>query len=116
MCSKKNRDINVISKTLIARSNDTTICKNSSAQLFTSGGMIYNWSPAGTLNNSSIFNPVATPSANTIYYVTVTDSKTCKNTDSIEVNIRPDPIFTINNSANVCENNSIRLNAGGGDL
>jgi gliding motility-associated-like protein len=114
--AKDTVNITVYPKPAIAKSNDTAICKNSSVQLFASGGIIYDWSPVATLSNTSIPGPVATPAVNTTYYITVTDNKTCKNTDSIKVSIRPDPVFTISSSANVCENNSVQLIAGGGSV
>jgi gliding motility-associated-like protein len=92
------------------------ICKNIPIQLFASGGTTYTWSPPATLNDPSISNPVATTSASTKYYVTVTDANTCTNIDSVMVNVRPDPVFTVSPSTNVCENNSTQLTATGGDV
>ncbi|HEY1040228.1 MAG TPA: PKD domain-containing protein, partial [Bacteroidia bacterium] len=48
------------------------ICTGNSAQLSASGGVSYVWSPAATLSNANIANPVATPTATTIYTVTIT--------------------------------------------
>jgi gliding motility-associated-like protein len=50
------------------------ICKNKTVQLNASGGDIYNWSPAGTLNNSAIPNPVASPANTTTYTVNILDT------------------------------------------
>jgi gliding motility-associated-like protein len=49
-----------------------TICFNQSAQLNASGGIAYSWSPAASLNSSSIPNPTASPSVTTTYSVVVT--------------------------------------------
>jgi gliding motility-associated-like protein len=114
--AKDTITITVYPKPTITKSNDTAICKNSFAQLFASGGIIYSWSPANTLNNGSIPDPVASPASHTTYVVTVTDSKTCKNSDSINVSILPDPVFTISNPKNACINSSVQLNAGGGNI
>src|SRR5204862_6488217 len=114
--AKDTVNITVYPKPLIAKSNDTAICKNSSMQLFASGGIVYNWSPPATLNSTSISDPLATPAVNTTYYVTVTDAKTCANIDSIKVDVRPDPVFTINNPKNACINSSVQLNSGGGNV
>jgi gliding motility-associated-like protein len=108
--------ITVNPKPVITTSNDTLICKNIPIQLFASGGTTYTWSPPATLNDPSISNPVATTSASTKYYVTVTDANTCTNIDSVMVNVRPDPVFTVSPSTNVCENNSTQLTATGGDV
>ena len=53
-----------------------TICTGNASQLyvFATGGTgvyTYNWSPAASLNNAGIFNPIATPSETTTYTVQV---------------------------------------------
>ena len=60
----------------------------------------YTWTPAGTLNNASVSNPTATPSATTMYTVTATDPSTgCTGTDSVLVTVIPpvdlDPIADV---------------------
>lgn len=101
---------------VVTTSNDTTICQAGSAQLFASGGASYSWSPAATLNNPSISNPVATPSANTLYYVTVTGANSCSKLDSVNVNVRAASTFAINAPNSICPNASVQLSASGGDL
>ena len=54
-----------------------TICGNEKIQLFVSGAENYIWSPANELNNSNIANPIASPTASTIYKVTGFDSSNC---------------------------------------
>ncbi|TMI90693.1 MAG: T9SS type B sorting domain-containing protein [Bacteroidetes bacterium] len=116
-CTAKDTvNINVYPKPVIAKSSDVVICKNSSVQLFASGGVVYSWTPSTSLSNASISNPVAAPVSNTTYYVTVTDVNSCKNKDSIRVGIRPDPVFSVSNSTSVCQNNSIQLIAAGGNI
>ncbi len=114
--SKDSVLITVNPKPVITRSNDTLICKNTTAQLFAGGGTTYSWSPSATLNDPNSSNPVATPPVSTEYYVTVTDANSCTNTDSVRVNIRPDPVFSISPPGNLCENNSVQLAASGGDI
>ncbi len=51
-------------------SNDTQICLGASVQLNASGGLFtYAWTPATGLSNSSIANPIATPTQTTSYIV-----------------------------------------------
>ncbi|HMK26061.1 MAG TPA: PKD domain-containing protein, partial [Chitinophagaceae bacterium] len=50
------------------------ICKNTSVQLNASGGDVYSWSPAGSLNNAAIPNPIASPANTTPYTVNITDT------------------------------------------
>jgi large repetitive protein len=47
-----------------------SICIGASAQLQGSGGLQYSWSPAGSLDNPLIANPVATPTSTTTYTMT----------------------------------------------
>src|SRR6185503_16116568 len=107
--------INVFSKPAITTTNDTSICRNTSVQLFASGGISYSWSPSSTLNDPSIANPIASPAANTTYYVTVTDANTCTNTDSVKVSFRNVAQFSASSALSVCQNSSVQLTASGGD-
>lgn len=107
-------NVSIYSKPLITRHNDTTICKNTSAQLFVTGGTQYTWSPGSTLDDPTSANPVASPSDSTKYMVVITDMNTCQYLDSIQVNVRPKAIFAINGPGRLCLNDSIRLTASGG--
>jgi hypothetical protein len=89
--------------------NDTSICLGDSLQLNVSatGGVSpynYNWSPAGSLNNASIANPVATPITNTTYSVTVTDGNGDTGTDDIIVLVNPGPNVNLANIPDICIN------------
>lgn len=50
-------------------------------------GAMYSWSPSTTLNNSTIENPIATPTNTTTYLVQVIDSMGCSKSDSITINV-----------------------------
>ena len=115
--AKDSVSITVNPKPNITKSPDTTICKNTSIQLFTSGGATYAWTPAATLSNPAIANPVASPVVNTTYYVTAAYlNSSCTNTDSVRISIHPDPAFTISAATGVCDKNSVQLTAGGGNI
>lgn len=115
-CSAKDTvNININPKPTVSASNDTLICAGTTVQLFASGGVLYSWSPNGTLSNSNIFNPVASPNSNTTYIVTVTDANTCSNSDSVKVNIKPPPVFSASADQAICTGSSIKLIASGGD-
>ncbi len=113
--AKDTVNITINPKPIITKSGDTTICQTGSAQLTVSGGVSYSWQPPGSLNNNSISNPVASPSATTTYYVTVTDINNCTNNDSIKVTVNSAANFSIDAVAPVCSNRSVQLNAYGGD-
>ncbi|HNR18199.1 MAG TPA: gliding motility-associated C-terminal domain-containing protein [Chitinophagaceae bacterium] len=108
--------ITVNPKPVVTITNDTTICQNASVQLLATGGTSYVWSPAGSLNNPAIANPVATPATNTKYFVTVTNAANCSTIDSVSVAVRAVNNFAVNPPVDVCLLNTVQLNASGGDL
>ncbi len=111
--------VTVLPKPVITKTNDTTICKSTSVQLQATGGTTYSWTPAASLSNPNIANPVATPTAAvTKYYVTVTNNpvNACKSTDSVKVTIKADPVFTVSPAQATCQGIAAQLNASGGDI
>lgn len=70
----------------MSKSNDVD-CILGTAKLLASGGVSYAWTPALSLNNAAIYNPVASPSATTWYKVLVMSDKGCTAEDSIEVKV-----------------------------
>jgi len=72
---------------------DVTIFENTSTTLNASGGTTYSWTPSTGLSDTSIFNPVASPSVTTTYYVTVTSANGCSATDSVIVTVLPNIKF-----------------------
>ncbi|MBL0358521.1 MAG: hypothetical protein IPP72_17400 [Chitinophagaceae bacterium] len=65
-CTAKDSVIITIKPTpAIIKTGDTIVCRNTAVPLFAGGGASYAWSPAGSLNNANIPNPVANPAANT---------------------------------------------------
>jgi gliding motility-associated-like protein len=63
------------------------VCPGSSASLLVTGGVSWAWYPSATLSDSSLNNPVATPTATTMYYVIATDTNACKSSDSVKVTV-----------------------------
>lgn len=61
-----------------------------SSQLFAEGLLNYTWTPPGTLNNSSIQDPIATPLATTLYKVVGFDANNCGGEASFEVKVKGD--------------------------
>ena len=108
-------NVNLFPAPQMTISNDTSICRNSSVQLFATGGISYSWTPVNTLNNPSISNPVASPVDSTKYYVNITDA-ICTYLDSVQVNVLPPPVFSVNANTMVCLKDSVQLNASGGDV
>jgi len=101
---------------VLSKSDNVTICKDSSTTIYVNGGLNFQWSPNNTLSFPHNVNaPVAAPLVTTVYHVLVTDANNCVNTDSIKVTVRPDAVFTISPGTGACANISTQLLAGGGD-
>lgn len=95
-----------------------TICAPASTvlQANTTGGIQFSWTPAAYLNDPTLLNPTATPPITTTFYLTATNAQGCSLTDSVIVNVRSVNAFSINPPVSVCKNNTVQLNATGGDL
>ena len=97
-------------------SNDTSICIGNGAQLNASGGTNYSWSPSNGLNNSSIANPITTPSVTTNYTVEITNMYGCTVEDNVLVTAASLPIISISNDTSICNGSSLPLFASGGSF
>lgn len=90
--------------------NNVSICSGSSAPLgsLPTSGFTYTWIPSTGLSNGSISNPVITLStANTIpdtllYSVIVENSFGCKDSDTVQVVVRPVPVATAGTDISFC--------------
>lgn len=85
---------------------DSAIIEGQTVQLSTNTpGYTYQWSPAPTLNSTTIYNPLAKPERSTTYCVTITDAvncsgSVCKTIDMIIPEIRIPTAFTPNGDGN----------------
>lgn len=61
-----------------------TVTVNYSYPTVTAGTVTYSWSPAASLNNAAIANPIATPSSTTTYTLTASNNG-CSATDQVDV-------------------------------
>ena len=73
-----------------------TIARGESVQLVASGGVQYEWYPAYGLDNSGVYNPIASPDTTTVYYVRVVDVYGCVNWDSAIVYVREPEVWIPN--------------------
>ncbi|MDQ3190805.1 MAG: T9SS type A sorting domain-containing protein, partial [Bacteroidota bacterium] len=80
-------------------------------QLSVTGGNSFTWSPSSGLSCTNCPNPNATPSSTTQYIVTSNlSSSSCKNIDTVIVNVVPIFPVTMNPaSATICQNGSVQL-------
>jgi gliding motility-associated-like protein len=96
---------------------DTVICYNSSAQLHgIITGSSFSWSPAGSLNNPNILNPIATPPGTTSYVLSVTDVLGCPKPkrDTIVVTVLPKVNAFAGKDTAVVVGQPLHFNATGG--
>ncbi len=114
-CEQEKLDtITVVSQPPITVSADTSICAGTSAQLWVSGGTTYIWTPNNSLDDDTLFNPVATPNATTVYTVTAKGSLGCPDlSKNITVTTMSLPNVDAGPQRQVCEFDSVRLQASG---
>jgi len=92
---------------------DADLCIGDSLELNGTGGGTYSWFPPANLSDPNISNPLADPSSDITYYLTVTNAIGCTALDSIAITIRPLPIVAAGSDVLICDNDSIQLNASG---
>ncbi len=97
-------------------SNDTSICIGNSVQLWATGGVQYLWSPATFLDQSTVGNPISTPTSTTLYHVQITTADGCILHDSVQINVYftpPNPV--IDDSIHACVGNVVNLQVSGAE-
>ena len=97
---------------------DTSFCSNLpvTRTLQASGGGSYAWTPSIYLDNSTAQNPVATITASTRFYLTVTNALGCQAKDSITLTINANPTVKTLTDTAVCKGNMLVLNTTPGIL
>ena len=73
-----------------------TVCQGVSSQLTSqviggTGPYTYAWTPAASLSDPTLPNPLATPDVTTMYYLTVTDAGMNTTSDSVKVTVGQAP-------------------------
>ena len=89
---------------------DKYLCPGFDVQLNGSGGGSANWSPNdGTLNNSTVPNPLASPVVATTYTLTITDGNGCSDSDDTQVLVSSDPPVDAGPDQNICAGQQVIL-------
>jgi gliding motility-associated-like protein len=102
--------VRVVSLVSLSVSNDTSICANDPVQLFANtDGLQYQWSPAASLSNPNILNPIATPAISTTYQMTSRIGG-CTATEDVVVTVIPRPTVNAGVDAEICYNSTTQLN------
>lgn len=90
---------------------DTTICLTDTIRLRPGGdGLKFVWSPAASLNNANIRNPLASPGGTTTYNVIASIGK-CSATDNLKVITIPYPGSDAGKDTIICYDDTARLHA-----
>ena len=106
--SVRVRVVNAV--TLFAR-GDTTICLTDAVQLSAqTDGLTFQWTPAGTLNDPTVVNPIATPVDPITDYTIQAFIGSCSATDVVRVRTVPYPVANAGPPAMICYNTSTQLN------
>jgi gliding motility-associated-like protein len=106
----------------IAISNpDVYVCSGAPTVLTATGGVQYAWTPAATLDDSTLAAPTARPINlgpdivdSTWYYVTVTDANGCSDIDSIGIEVRLRPVIEVSGDTFVCPGDTVPIWVQGG--
>lgn len=107
----------IISNMTVDASLDTGVCKGSSVQLgsktnSSAGPYTYNWTPSTGLSCVNCPDPVATPTAYTRYYVTITDKDGCDAMDSVSVRVDENVYTDITIDDTFCSHTVVDLTNG----
>ncbi|HEY0030345.1 MAG TPA: gliding motility-associated C-terminal domain-containing protein [Bacteroidia bacterium] len=99
---------------IVDAGTNTSICPGASTTLNATGSVNYVWSPASSLDNSAVSNPVATPSSTTTYTVIGTDGNGCTASDMILVDVSGIVVTASSASPAICIGGNTTLSAAGG--
>jgi gliding motility-associated-like protein len=107
--------VRVISVVSVNVRPDTTICLTDAIQLnAVTDGLTYAWTTtpagaAGTLNNTTILNPIATPiDANTTYHLQ-SSVGSCASSDQVTIRAVPYPVANAGLDTTICYNTAAQL-------
>lgn len=95
----------------IAMLRDTAICAGDQFQLNPSSvaGTQFSWQPATGLSNPNIRNPIASPTATTIYTLTVRNADNCADSATVTITVNPIPAAAGGPDTNVCADGIVQL-------
>ncbi len=89
------------------------VCRGASLPLSASGGVSYQWQPAGLVNDASLANPTASPDSSVIFTVYIQDAQGCEAMKMIPVKVNPLPLVDAGPDDSLCYGESLMLTATG---
>ena len=107
--------VKVVSFVTLNAGPDTTICLTDAVQFNPfSDGLTYTWTPAETLDDPAVKQPVATPVDKTTIYTVTAHIGKCFAADNIRVSTVPYPQVRVINDSSICYGDRIQLFSEGG--
>jgi gliding motility-associated-like protein len=112
----KSVTVKVVNNVTLQERSDTTICRTDDVPLnIFSDALYYSWTPASSLSDASVKEPIATPTApTTTYHVIARISNKCFREADIIVKTVPYPQANAGKDSSVCFGTSGKLLATGG--
>lgn len=96
---------------LVSTRTDTTICKDISLKLPATGAGIWSWTPASTLSDPTLADPVASPAVTTEYIVSGTSADGCIGKDTVLITVIQPLTLDITPDTTICSNALVQLRA-----
>lgn len=103
--------VTVVEPPIVNASKDTSICEGKSIQLLASGTSFFSWNQTLGLSDSTIANPIASPTTTTNFIVKGYNVKECFSLDTVKVVVLPRPTLSLVRNVGFCKYDSIVLNA-----
>jgi gliding motility-associated-like protein len=95
-------------------SSDTIICLYTQAFPIANGGLTYSWGPLYNISDPTIQNPVVYPIVPTTYTVIVGDANGCLDTNSVFIDVYPEPYIQTSSTQEIFLGESVSLFVSGG--
>lgn len=106
--------VNVLDFITVNAGRDTTICRGDTIALQPiTAGLSFQWSPASTLSNPQVRNPLATPVDAITTYTVVANLGKCQDTDNVTIRTVPYPTSNAGADIGICFGDSILLSGTG---
>ncbi len=104
-CRRTYRKTFTLTKFNVQKEKTIVICEGNSVNINADGNqnLSYNWTPAATLDNPNVFNPLATPVGTTTYSTTFVNYSldTCSVEQKVTVDVRNDPPIPIISASSI---------------
>ncbi len=100
---------------LVKTLKDTSICKNATLILTTTGAVNYNWSPGIYVSDSTVASPQYIDTAAHTLFVSGIDLNGCMATDTIKVDVKTPTTFIAPPGKTTCMGKPVQLNGNNGN-